>query len=79
MLNRRGFIGAMAGMPIAAVVQPKGPTVVPGSPAEVRARENLPPQITINIGNVRPLTARDRDALADLIGKSLTGSLRGPR
>jgi len=84
MLNRRGFIGAMAGMPIAAVVHPKPEGVSPihGGvvPSEVRASEHLPQvNITINADNLRPLTARDRESLGQLIGDALTArALRVP-
>lgn len=73
----------MAGMPIAAVVQPK-PANVPASagvltPGEVRAQEHLP-HVNITINNVRPLTARDRDKLASVIGDALTSQVcRVPR
>lgn len=76
MFNRRGFIGALSGLPIAAVAQPRVgiPEVgTPTLPAAVGIDLQQPPQITINING--PVFA-DRDSLAQAIGDGLTRNLQ---
>lgn len=75
-MNRRGFIGALSGLPIAAVVQPRIAAPEVSTPPPPIVSELQQPQITINIMAQRPLTARDRDELARLIGDSVTRRLR---
>lgn len=72
MLNRRAFIGAKPATPV------PGGGEVPTSASEsyTTCAGGSRHHVTVNMGNVRPLTARDRDELADLIGKSLTSQMQ---
>lgn len=77
-MNRRGFIGALTGIPIAAVAQPR--ITLPEISAQPQPSVVVLPAPQVNITiHARALSARDRDTLANVIGDSVTRTLHAGR